>query len=176
MEVKEMKVTKADDSQKSETMQLIVFRIGAEEYALHIDQIKEVVITPHITRMPQTPAFVRGVANIRGNIIAIIDLEEKFGLKDQLESSDSEGNYTLVIESEEFKMGVLVKEVPNTLAVSAADIEDTTNVIQESGMDQGYIRGVVKVGDRLLILIDIFKIMSDQEFDKVFTKKAAVKS
>lgn len=175
MEVKEKIQQKDLNAQQHQSLQLIVFRIGQEEYALHIDQIKEVVITPHITRMPQTPSFVRGVANIRGKIIAIIDLEEKFGLKKEGDGLDEAGNYTLVIESEEFKMGVLVKEVPNTLAVSSADIEETTNVIQETGMDQGYIKGVVKVGNRLLILIDIFKIMSNQEFDKVFTKKAGAK-
>ena len=62
------------------TRQIVVFRLGQEEYGLPIEQIKEVVITPNITRMPQTPAFVKGVANIRGNVIAILDLEEKFGL------------------------------------------------------------------------------------------------
>jgi len=61
------------------TLQIVVFKLGQEEYGLHIDQIKEVVITPKITRMPQTPAFVKGVANIRGNVIAMLDLEEKFG-------------------------------------------------------------------------------------------------
>jgi purine-binding chemotaxis protein CheW len=160
------------EERKHLSTQLIVFRLGEEEYALHIDQIKEVVITPHITRMPQTPTFVRGVANIRGNIIAIIDLEQKFGIqRKQEESQESEGNYTLVIESDEYKMGVLVKEVPNTLAVSEADIEDTTNVIQDTGVDQGYVKGVVKYGNRLLILIDIFKIMSDREFERVFAGK-----
>jgi purine-binding chemotaxis protein CheW len=174
MTLQETLVKKAEKAadRKHQTTQLIVFRLGEEEYALHIDQIKEVVITPHITRMPQTPSFVRGVANIRGNIIAIIDLEEKFGIRRQVETeNENQGNYTLVIESEEYKMGVLVKEVPNTLAVSEADIEDTTNVIQDSGVDQGYVKGVVKYGNRLLILIDIFKIMSDQEFDRVFAAK-----
>ncbi|MDN4165915.1 chemotaxis protein CheW [Cytophagales bacterium LB-30] len=175
MEVKEKKKKNAESvAEKTyQNQQLIVFRLGQEEYALHIDQVKEVVITPHITRMPQTPSFVRGVANIRGNIIAIIDLEEKFGLSVGLEEpSKQANNFTLVIESEEFKIGVLVKEVPNTLSISEADIEETSNVIHEAGVESGYIKGVAKSGDRLIILIDILKIMSEKEFDMLTRKQA----
>ena len=59
-------------------MQLIIFKLAGEEYGLSIDQIKEVVLTPRVAKMPQTPAYIKGVANIRGNIIAIMDLEQKF--------------------------------------------------------------------------------------------------
>src|SRR6188768_235318 len=93
----------------SSNFQIIDFKQGEEEYALHIDQIKEVVITPNITRMPQTPSFVRGVANIRGNIIAIIDLEEMFGLK-RTNANHIGKNFTLVVQSEDLKMGILVNE------------------------------------------------------------------
>jgi len=168
-------IAQTNEQLKFSRQQLIVFRLNEEEYALNIDQVKEVVITPHVTRMPQTPPFVRGVANIRGNIIAIIDLEEKFGLKRAEEQEVARtNNYTLVIESEEFKMGVLVKEVPNTLSISAADIEETSNVIQDASVDSAYIKGVAKSGDRLIILIDILKIMSEHEFSKMMRKQAAV--
>ena len=60
--------------------QLIVFKLGTEEYALNIEQIKEVVITPNIANIPQTPSYIRGVANIRGTIIAIVDLNDKFNI------------------------------------------------------------------------------------------------
>ncbi len=59
---------------------LIVFKLGTEEYGIRIEQVKEVTITPEITRMPKTPAFIKGVANIRGDIIAIMDLEERFNI------------------------------------------------------------------------------------------------
>lgn len=173
MEEKKKKAAEPAAEKAYQNQQLIVFRLGQEEYALHIDQVKEVVITPHITRMPQTPSFVRGVANIRGNIIAIIDLEEKFGLSALSDEPAKHANhFTLVIESEEFKMGVLVKEVPNTLSISEADIEETSHVIHEAGVESGYIKGVAKSGDRLIILIDIFKIMSEKEFDTLLRKQA----
>jgi len=152
-----------ENQQKS---QLIVFRLGDEEYGLQIGQIKEVVPTPHITRLPQTPPYVKGVANIRGNIIAVVDLEEKFGLKQQTDETDK--NYTLVVESDEVKMGVLVRELPNTLNVKQAQIEDAANIIQDSGADQSYIKGIVKLEDRLIIMLDVFKTMSESELNGVF--------
>lgn len=141
-------------------IQIVVFRLGDEDYALQIDQIKEVVRTPSVTPMPQSPKYIRGVANIRGNIIAIVDLEERFGLATRsLVDGDSRGHYTLVVESEDFKMGILVRDVPNTLAIGESSI-DTTMM---SSDDQGYIRGIVKVEKRLIILIDIFRIIEHKE-------------
>ena len=150
------------------SVQLIVFKLGEEEYGLHIDQIKEIVRTPNITRMPETPDYIKGVANIRGNIIAIADLEKKFGVQARQEEGETAGNFTLVIESEEFKLGVLVKEVPNTLAVPEADIDEALNLVQENNNGEtGYIKGVVKLDDRLIILIDIFKVLEGKDLSLV---------
>ena len=159
-------VKERDNKENTQKSQLIVFRLGDEEYGLQIGQIKEVVPTPHITRLPQTPAYVKGVANIRGNIIAVVDLEEKFGLKQ--ESDESANNYTLVVESDEVKMGVLVRELPNTLNVKQSQIEDSANIIQDGGADQSYIKGIVKLEDRLIIMLDVFKTMSETELNGVF--------
>ena len=157
----ELKEKQSAQEQRTGTFQIIVFKQGNEEYALHIDQIKEVVITPNITRMPQTPEYIKGVANIRGNIIAIIDLEEKFNLK---RNNDQQvgSNYTLVVESEDFKMGILVREVPNTLTITDKDFDDSVNVINDVNTEANYIKGIIKTNDRLIILIDIFKVI-DQE-------------
>jgi purine-binding chemotaxis protein CheW len=174
MEIKEEIIaTKASSHKENEKFnrhQLIVFKQGNEEYGLAIDQIKEVVLTPKITKMPQTPHYVKGVANIRGNIIAIIDLEEKFGIANKNTETHTEGKYTLVVASEEFKVGILVKEVPNTLAVSQSDIDETVNIIQDDSQESNYIRGIVKVNNRLIILIDVYQIMNRQELTQVIRK------
>jgi purine-binding chemotaxis protein CheW len=174
MEIKEEVVASKErspkENEKFNRHQLIVFKQGNEEYGLAIDQIKEVVLTPKITKMPQTPHYVKGVANIRGNIIAIIDLEEKFGIAHKTQENHTEGKYTLVVASEEFKVGILVKEVPNTLAVSQADIDETVNIIQDEAQESNYIKGIVKVNNRLIILIDIYQIMSKQELSHVVRK------
>lgn len=151
--------------------QIIVFKQGEEEYALRIDQIKEVVITPNITRMPQTPSFIRGVANVRGNIIAVVDLEEMFGLK-RTQTNQLGKNFTLVVESDDLKMGVLVNEVPNTMSVSPKDFDENVNIVSDSKVNSNYIRGIIKSNNRLIILIDIFKVI-DTEMLHVVKKGAA---
>lgn len=153
------------------TLQIVVFRLGQEEYGLQIDQIKEVVITPNVTRMPQTPAYVKGVANIRGNVIAIFDLEERFNLSKG--GQHTGGKYTLVVESEEVKLGLLVNEVPNTINVNASDLDESVSIINDANTDSNYIKGIIKSNNRLIILIDIFRVI-DQDMTNSIKKAAAV--
>jgi purine-binding chemotaxis protein CheW len=154
--------------------QLIVFRLGGEEYALVIDQIKEVVITPKVSRIPLTPKYIKGVANVRGNILAIIDLEERFGLAKGTEAEESSThNYTLVVASEAFKMGVLVKEVPNTLTVQEGDIDLSPGLLGDSSTENGYIKGLVRTGNRMIILIDVFKVISKEQVVQSIAPKVA---
>jgi purine-binding chemotaxis protein CheW len=152
------------------TLQIVVFKLGNEEYGLHIDQIKEVVITPNITRMPQTPSYVKGVANIRGNVIAIFDLEDRFNLTRTIQNQGSK--YTLVVESDDVKMGLLVNEVPNTVSVNTSDLDESIGIINDANAETNYIKGIIKTGTRLIILIDIFKVI-DHEMTNTL-KKAAV--
>jgi purine-binding chemotaxis protein CheW len=144
--------------------QIIVFKLGGEEYGLPIDLIKEVVITPAITRIPLAPKHIKGVANVRGTILAVVDLEERLSVKESLESSETEKpNFLLVIESEDYKMGILVKEVPNTLSVSEDNIDNSPGLVQEAGSEKGYVKGIVKTDKRLVILVDVFKLISKEE-------------
>lgn len=145
-------------------VQLIIFKLGEEEYALNIDQIKEVVLTPGIAKIPQTPNYIKGLANIRGNVIAIVDLEKKFNLSDD---DTQKGNYTLVVESDSFKIGILVKEVPNTLTVEEKDIDNSSSILQYSSLDQDCIRGIVKSGERMIILVDMIKMMEAEDLNKL---------
>ncbi len=154
-----------EQKNEGQRVQLIIFKLGNEEYALNIDQIKEVVLTPGIAKIPQTPHYIKGVANIRGNIIAIVDLEQKFGLKQVEEEVHSQ--YTLVVESESFKIGVLVKEVPDTLTVVENDIDKTSTVLQYSNLDEKCIKGIVKSGDRMIIMVDMIKMMEAEELQKM---------
>ncbi len=173
---KELKDDKSEEKEQfQETQQLIVFKQGAEEYGLHIDQIKEVVLTPNITKMPQTPNFVKGVANIRGNIIGIVDLEEKFGIKEATTTAEANkaNNYTLVIASDEYKVGLLVTEVPNTLTVKSESIEQSVNIVHDNNVEADYIQGIVKLDSRLIIMIDIFKVLNEDEFENLATAQDA---
>lgn len=156
----------------SERMQLIIFKLGSEEYGLSIEQIKEVVLTPRIAKMPQTASYIKGVANIRGNIIAIMDLEQKFGLtKNQAQENDVNSHYTLVVESDEYKVGILVKEVPNTLSINTSDIDTASNFVQYTSLDVDSVIGVVKSGERMIILIDMIKLIEAENIKETIINK-----
>ncbi|MEM6297264.1 MAG: chemotaxis protein CheW [Bacteroidota bacterium] len=137
--------------------QIIVFRLGQEEYGLHISQIKEVVATPKMRAVPMSTSFIRGVANVRGNILAILDLEKKFNLHVDSVTETEIPAYTLVVESWQHNMGILVRQVPNTLNVGESQIDRSPQVLQEGN---AYVEGIIRADNRLIILIDIFKAIA----------------
>jgi purine-binding chemotaxis protein CheW len=163
--VTEERVAPEHHEKINKSFQIIVFKLGNEEYALSIDQIKEVVITPNIARIPLTQPYIKGVANIRGNVLAIIDLAERFGIASNEEINNGTHKYTLVVSSEVYKMGILVKDVPNTLRVTDADIDASPNIIQDATIDNNYIKGIVKSGNRMIMMIDIFKVITKEDKD-----------
>lgn len=148
---------KSGSAQKVRGLQIVVFKLGGEEYGMQIDHIKEVVITPSITKMPQSPKYIKGVANVRGNVIAILDLVDRFNLE-RVEQINGQG-YTLVVESDEMKMGLLVSEVPNTISVNPSEIDASVSIVGDANLEGSYVKGVIKIGKRLIILIDIFKVI-----------------
>lgn len=139
--------------------QLIVFRLGGEEYGLSIEQIKEVVPTPHITPVPLAPDYVLGVANIRGNVMAIINLERKLDLQNSNSPSHLRPPYCLVIDSKDLHIALTSYEVPNTLSVNEVQIDRSPSVAEEENINKDYITGIARLENRMIILIDIFKIL-----------------
>ncbi len=158
---------------KSSRTQLIVFRLGNEDYGLLLDEIKEVVLTPAITPMPQVPNYVKGIANIRGNIISIYDLEEKFGLVD---NNGELGRYTLVSESAKFKAGILVKNVPDTLTIDKKNIEEQVGIVQDNAQEGNYIKGIIKLDGRLIILLDLNNAISAKEISGIMNRVKVTRS
>ncbi|MCU0433079.1 MAG: chemotaxis protein CheW [Bacteroidia bacterium] len=146
----------AAEVQEKETngrrIQLVVFKIGREEYALSIDKIKEIVPAPKIAHVPQMPDYFLGVVNIRGNILAIIDPEIKFGIE---KTTQLQERYALVLEHETVKAGIIVNEVPDTINVYEEQIEDAAGFVQYSSLDMAAISGVVKDGTRLIMLLHL---------------------
>lgn len=151
---------KLETAKTGKAMQIVVFKLGGEEYGMQIDHIKEVVITPSITKMPQSPRYIKGVANVRGNVIAVVDLEDRFNLE---RAPVQNGNgYTLVVESDELKLGLLVSEVPNTISVNSSEVDTSVTVAGDPNWEGNYVKGIVKTGKRLIILIDIFKVVEQE--------------
>ena len=141
---------------------LIVFKLGNEEYGVRIDQVKEVTITPEITRMPKTPSFIKGVSNIRGDIIAIMDLEERFRIT-PAQGPVKAHTYTLVMEARDYTMGCIVREVPQSLSLPVSSIDKAPSFIQDVNISENFIEGIGKFEDRLIIVLDIYKILTSEE-------------
>jgi purine-binding chemotaxis protein CheW len=152
-----------------ETIHLIAFKLGSEEYGIKIEQVKEVTITPSITRMPRTPDFVRGVANIRGDIIAIMDLEERFGIRPVPVSEGLNPNvtYTLVVEAKDYRIGIVVREVPQSLNLTVSKIDKTPAFLQDINVQENYIEGIAKIDNRLIIVLDMLKILTHDEIKEL---------
>lgn len=143
-------------------MMLIVFRIGTEDYALSMDQVQEVVKMPKIARIPQTPEYIEGVGNIRGNVYAILNLAARFGLQANEDSSESEHRYAIVIQSEVYKMAVAIDDVPDTIIIDQDEIGSAAHIVKHSVHDDIYIKGVVKKGQKLIIFIDITEMIGSK--------------
>jgi purine-binding chemotaxis protein CheW len=143
-------------------IQLIVFRLGHEEYGIRIEQVKEVTITPEIARMPKTPPFVKGIANLRGDIIAIIDLEERFQLRPATEELPTT-SYTLAIEAKDYTIGLVVREVPQPLSIPVSIIEKAPEFIQDANIQDKYIEGIAKLDGRIIIVLDMLKLLTPTE-------------
>jgi purine-binding chemotaxis protein CheW len=152
-----------DKNAKQEAViQLIVFRLGDEEYGIRIEQVKEVTITPEIARMPKTPSFVKGIANLRGDIITIIDLEERFQLR--TEGEDLTGTtYTLAIEAKDYTIGIMVREVPQPLSIPVSIIEKAPEFIQDINIHDKYIEGIAKINGRIVVVLDMLKLLTPAE-------------
>jgi len=144
----------------SDRIQIIVFRLGEEEYALEIDKVKEVVLTPPMTKVPLQPDYIAGVANIRGNILAMVDLAQKFDRGVASRHSNGEESYSLVLENKDYQMAILVHQIPDTISVAQDEIDDSPNIVQE--FSGNYIKGVIRQEERLIILLDVFRAIEEE--------------
>jgi len=158
---------KGKDNSLEPNVHLIVFKLGAEEYGIRIEQVKEVTITPDITRMPKTPAFIKGIANIRGDIIAIMDLEERFRITPVLTNEAPKHTYTLALEAKDYTIGLIVREVPQSLTIPVSKMDKTPAFIQDININENYIEGIGKIDGRLIIVLDILKILTNEEIQQL---------
>lgn len=147
-------------------IQLIVFNLGNEEYGIRIENVKEVTVVHEISQIPRTPYYIKGVSSIRGEIIAIMDLEKRFGLTTGTASSNGR-SYILVVENDEQSIGILVNEVPHSVSIPLSQIDRTPNVIQEVDIAEVFIEGIGKLASgRLIIILDILNILEQKETQK----------
>ncbi len=144
--------------QDTELLQLVTFSIGEEEFGVDILKVQEIIRTMEITKVPRAPSFVEGVINLRGKVIPIIDLRKRFGL----DSRDHDKHTRIiVIEINNMIVGFVVDSVSEVLRIPASTVEPPPPVV--AGLESEYISGVGKLEDRLLILLDLDRLLSSEE-------------
>ena len=143
--------------------QYVVFNLDKEEFGIDIMNVKEIIPYQESIQIPNSPDFIEGVINYRGNVIPIINLRKRF----KLEADDvTKDTRIIVISLEEKEIGFIVDEASQTLRLNEEQIDPTPDVI--SDIDRRYIIGVGKVDEsRLVILLDLEKILSDEEIDEI---------
>lgn len=141
--------------QKVEMTSLVAFSVGSDQYAVPIDHVREVVPTPHISPLPQSPDFVRGVVNVRGSVLVIVDALYK---KDLVQTP--QGGYVVILKDDQFRAGLLVAQVPQTLIIPSAQINKSASVLKSLGENERHIVGLVKHEDKMIFLIDLKTILT----------------
>jgi len=149
--------------EKLKEYQLVVFTLGKEEFGVDISQVREIVRLVQITYLPKAPVFIEGVVNLRGQVLAVIDLAKRIGIQ-----ANERGDNTriIVVEVGDNTVGMLVDSVSEVLRLSAEFVEEVPSIVN-SEVPEHYIRGVGKLQDRLLVLLDLNKILSPEEFQHV---------
>jgi purine-binding chemotaxis protein CheW len=143
-------------------LQLVSFNIGTEEFGVDILKVQEINRMVEITRVPQTPHYVEGVINLRGKVIPVVCLRKRFSL--EMKEHDK-NTRIVVVDIEGNILGLIVDAVSEVLRLSAGTIEPPPNIV--TGINSDYIKGVAKLNDRLLIYLDLSRVIDISELSGV---------
>jgi len=149
---------KADD----EVLQWVTFKLANETYGINVMQVQEVLRYSEIAPVPGAPMYVLGIINLRGNVVTVIDTRARFGLEP---TEVTDNTRVVIIEAEKQVIGILVDSVAEVVYLRASEIDIAPNV----GSDESakFIQGVSNRDGELLILVDLNKLLSDDEWDEL---------
>jgi purine-binding chemotaxis protein CheW len=148
-------VSNSDDTM----LQWVTFRLGNETYGINVMQVQEVLRYTEIAPVPGAPPYVLGIINLRGNVVTVIDTRHRFGLNSE-EVSDN--TRIVIIEAEKHVVGILVDAVAEVVYLRLSEIETAPNVGNEDSAR--FIQGVCNKNNQLLILVDLDKLLTDEEW------------
>ena len=140
----------------------LTFVLGAEEYGIEILKVREIIGLMDITSVPQTPDYMKGVINLRGKVIPVIDLRLKFSMTEQVHTQET---CTIVVEVNDSLIGIIVDTVSEVVDVGDGEVEETPQLGR--GIDTDFITGLGKVKGKIIILLDIEKVLSTEELEMV---------
>jgi purine-binding chemotaxis protein CheW len=153
----------------------LTFKLGAEEYGLEILKVREIICLMSITAVPRTPSYVRGVINLRGKVISVLDLRQKFGMDS---AADTDESCIIVVDvassGDSILMGLLVDAVSEVLDIGAEEIQDAPEFGAQINTD--FILGIGKVKGAVKLLLDIDRVICFDAFQFLDNMKAATPS
>ena len=149
--------TVVNQNESVNLLQLVSFKIGNEEFGVDILRVQEINRMMQITCVPNSPNFVEGVINLRGKVIPVIDLRIKLNMAKIQQTSDTR---IIVIETKDQTVGFIVDSVKEVLRIPESIMEDPPKII--AGIDSEFIKSVGKLEDRLIILLDLEKIFTEE--------------
>lgn len=155
-------IVTAKSGESAEQLQLVTFEVGQEEFAIDILSVQEINRMMQITRVPQSPPAVEGVINLRGRIIPVVDLRKRFGMESKAHAAESR---IIVVEVAGRVLGFTVDRVNEVLRVDGSIVEPAPALT--CGVDTDYVRGVGKLNDRLLILLELDRLFSSTDLSSV---------
>lgn len=143
-------------------IQWVTFRLDGETYGINVMQVQEVLRMPEIAPVPGAPDYVIGIINLRGNVVTVIDTRKRFGL---MPTEPNDSTRIVIIESDQHIVGILVDSVAEVVNLRVSQIETAPNV----GNDESskYIQGVFSRSNDILILVDLNKFLSDDQWSDV---------
>ncbi len=144
--------------EEGKIIELIVFNLGEEEFGADIDQVREIINVEKITSIPDSPSFIKGVTNVRGEIGVVVDLATRFSLP---RKSDVESKHIVITEQEKNLFGLMVDEVTEVQRIPEKVIKATPKLVTR--IDRIYISGVLTLENRLIILLDLAKVLLEEE-------------
>jgi purine-binding chemotaxis protein CheW len=151
-----------------EEMKVIVFGLANEEYGIEVEKVRTIERMIPITRVPKTFAFVKGVINLRGVVIPVIDLRGRFGLP---ESEPTESSRIIIVAVNELEVGFIVDSANDVIDIDSDTIDSPPEVV--GGVKAKYLRGVAKVGDsRLLIMLNLSEVLNKSEIIQLEQQEA----
>jgi purine-binding chemotaxis protein CheW len=145
-------------------IQLVSFKLGKETFAVNVGQVREIGKVERITHVPKMPDFIEGVMNLRGQITTIIDLRRRFGIFTDGERTAQ--SRIIVAEIGENQLGIIVDSVEDVIRVSTQNISDPPKTITKK-VDASFLSGICKLPDDLVMLLDISKLLSEEEMEQV---------
>ncbi len=158
-----------EDNATDDRKQLVSFVLDKEEYGVEVLKVREIIRMPNITRVPNTPHYVEGVINLRGKVIPIISLRKRFSLS---QTASDARTRIMVMDMASELTGFIVDSVAEVIRISSEEIQPPP-AVAAGRVDQEYLSGVINREDRLLVLLDLERLFSQEE-QLMYSGKIAV--